>query len=180
MTRTITMRRPAPPRPHLAFSRGCLPRAPETCTTFTRGCMTSVARPTQIERPPGACLKFWRGSGLPGRTLSMWGVLRCGQSRIRRANGASESSPRWFPVYTWHNFWAGDPIFRSQVKAVLSEPFRHLAHSMYGQGSLPLCTSCVAAACRGDLVSDVVFSRVVGAWPMRSQGVIMFSLVLAV
>lgn len=25
------------------------------------------------------------------------------------------------------------------------------------------CTSCVAAACRGGLVSDVVFSRVVGA-----------------
>ena len=70
---SITVRTPAPPRPHLAFSRGCLPRAPETCTTFTRGCMTSVARPTQIERPPGACLKFWRGSGLPGRTL--WGVF---------------------------------------------------------------------------------------------------------
>jgi hypothetical protein len=31
------------------------------------------------------------------------------------------------------------------------------------------CTSCVAAACRGDLVSDVVFSRVVGAWPMVAR-----------
>ena len=70
---SITVRTPAPPRPHLAFSRGCLPRAPETCTTFTRGCMTSVARPTRIERPPGAHLEFSWGSSLPGRTL--WGVF---------------------------------------------------------------------------------------------------------
>ena len=96
---SITVRTPAPPRPHLAFSRGCLPRAPETCTTFTRGCMTSVARPTQIERPPGACLKFWRGTG---RTLSMGGVY--GPSRIRRANGASEGSLGDFPRYSGATF----------------------------------------------------------------------------
>jgi hypothetical protein len=39
----------------------------------------------------------------------------------------------------WRNFWAGDPIFRSKVRAgdgeLLSEPFRHPAHSMHGQGS---------------------------------------------
>ena len=35
--------------------------------------MTSVARLTQIERPPGAHLEFSWGSGLPGRTL--WGVF---------------------------------------------------------------------------------------------------------
>ena len=60
---SITVRRPAPRDHPPAFSRHRLPRAPETCATFTRGCMSSVARSTRSERLPGAFSKFLRGSG---------------------------------------------------------------------------------------------------------------------
>jgi hypothetical protein len=40
-----------------------------------------------------------------------------GPSRIRRANGASEGSLGDFPRYSGAGVWAGDPIFRRQVKA---------------------------------------------------------------
>ena len=68
-----TVRRPAPRDHPPAFSRHRLPLAPETCTTFTRGCMSSGPRSTRSQRLPRACSDFIRGSGLVGRTV--WKVM---------------------------------------------------------------------------------------------------------
>ena len=68
-----TVRRPAPRDHPPAFSRHRLPLAPDTCTTFTRGCMSSGPHSTRSQRLPRACSKFLRGSGLAGRTL--WRVM---------------------------------------------------------------------------------------------------------
>ena len=70
---SITVRRPAPRDHPPAFSRYRLPLAPDTCTTFTRGCMSSGPRSTRSQRLPRACSKFLRGSGLTGRTV--WRVM---------------------------------------------------------------------------------------------------------
>ena len=61
---SITVRRPAPRDHPSHFTRHRLPQAPETCTTFTRGCMTPGVRPTHFERPPGAHMEFSWGSGI--------------------------------------------------------------------------------------------------------------------
>ena len=61
------------PRPQPALFRYRLPRAPETCTPFTRGCMTSEPHSTRFERAPGALSDFSGCSGLTGRTV--WRVM---------------------------------------------------------------------------------------------------------
>ena len=68
-----TVRRPAPRDHPPAFSRHRLPLAPDTCTTFTRGCMSSGPHSTRSQRLPRACSDFIRGSGLAGRTV--WKVM---------------------------------------------------------------------------------------------------------
>ena len=70
---SITVRTPAPCDHPSAFVRYRLPRAPETCTPFTRGCMTSEPHPTRFERAPGAFSDFTWCSGLGGRTV--WRVM---------------------------------------------------------------------------------------------------------
>ena len=70
---SITVRTPAPRDHPSAFVRYRLPRAPETCTPFTRGCMTSEPHPTRFERAPGAFSDFTWCSGLGGRTV--WRVM---------------------------------------------------------------------------------------------------------
>jgi len=67
------VRTPAPRDHPSAFVRYRLPRAPETCTPFTRGCMTSEPHPTRFERAPGAFSDFTWCSGLGGRTV--WRVM---------------------------------------------------------------------------------------------------------
>eukprot|EP00964_Phaeocystis_antarctica_P114287 scaffold78271_cov21-Phaeocystis_antarctica.AAC.1 len=63
------VRTPAPHDHPPAFVRYRLPRAPETCTPFTRGCMTSEPHSTRFERAPGAFSEFSGCSGLGGRTV---------------------------------------------------------------------------------------------------------------
>ena len=70
---SITVRTPAPCDHPSAFVRYRLPRAPETCTPFTRGCMTSEPHSTRFERAPGAFSDFTWCSGLGGRTV--WRVM---------------------------------------------------------------------------------------------------------
>ena len=70
---SITVRTPAPRDHPPAFFRYRLPRAPETCTPFTRGCMTSEPHSTRFERAPGAFSDFTWCSGLGGRTV--WRVM---------------------------------------------------------------------------------------------------------
>ena len=67
------VRTPAPRDHPPAFVRYRLPRAPETCTPFTRGCMTSEPHSTRSERLLGAFSKFSWCSGLGGRTV--WRVM---------------------------------------------------------------------------------------------------------
>ena len=72
--RTMTTKwcglRPPAPRDHPpAFVRYRLPRAPETWTPFTCGCMTSEPHSTRFERAPGAFSEFSGCSGLVGRTV---------------------------------------------------------------------------------------------------------------
>eukprot|EP00964_Phaeocystis_antarctica_P034465 scaffold19601_cov51-Phaeocystis_antarctica.AAC.3 len=67
------VRTPAPRDHPPAFVRYRLPRAPETCTPFTRGCMTSEPHSTCFERLPRAFTEFSWCSGLAGRTV--WRVM---------------------------------------------------------------------------------------------------------
>eukprot|EP00964_Phaeocystis_antarctica_P001945 scaffold1009_cov45-Phaeocystis_antarctica.AAC.1 len=70
------VRTPAPRDHPSAFVRYRLPRAPETCTPFTRGCMTSECsepHSTRFEWAPGALSDFSGCSGLGGRTV--WRVI---------------------------------------------------------------------------------------------------------
>ena len=70
---SIMVRTPAPRDHPPAFVRYRLPRAPETWTPFTRGCMTSEPHSTRSERLLGAFSKFSWCSGLGGRTV--WRVM---------------------------------------------------------------------------------------------------------
>eukprot|EP00964_Phaeocystis_antarctica_P116630 scaffold80552_cov26-Phaeocystis_antarctica.AAC.1 len=63
------VRTPAPRDQPSAFVRYRLPRAPETCTPFTRGCMTSEPHSTRFEWAPGALSDCSGCSGLDGLSV---------------------------------------------------------------------------------------------------------------
>eukprot|EP00964_Phaeocystis_antarctica_P041283 scaffold23607_cov59-Phaeocystis_antarctica.AAC.1 len=81
------MVRPPAPRDHPpACVRYRLPRAPETWTPFTHGCMTSEPHSTRFERAPGAFSEFSGCSGLVGRMEGDDGA-----AKIRRSIAICES-----------------------------------------------------------------------------------------